>query len=143
MADSVQNIAGIENLTAKQVKAIELLCDYENNMTYEAVAEEVGVCYKTLYNWRTRNEDFINVKKKMSEFLLKEKIERVNRSLLRGAVEGEPRLIKLFYERLGMYKDRKEISGPDGGPVEVDPISQLKEAINKVSKDIEDEESDE
>lgn len=142
MADSLQDISGIEHLSPKQIKAIMLLCDYDRNMTYRAIAKEVGVCYKTLYNWRTKDKHFMNVKKKASELLLEEKIDRVNRALLNGAMEGNARLIKLYYERLGLYKDRKEISGPDGGPIEVDPKAQLKKALDKVAEGVKKEDED-
>ena len=118
MSKNVQKTSENKELTSQQLKAIELLVDYDNNMTYGDIASEVGVSERTLWEWRNRNDAFIEKKKELSERGLREKIDCINRALVNGAAEGNPRLIKLYYERLGMYVDKKEISGPNGGPIE-------------------------
>ena len=103
-------------------------------MTYGDVASEVGVSERTLWEWRNRNEAFIEKKKELSERGLIEKIDKVNKALVDGAVEGEPRMVKLFYERVGMYVDRKEITGADGGAIEIDAKSELAATIDRIAK---------
>ena len=116
--DTLQDIAGFKELTDKQIEAIKLLVDYEQDLSYKDIADKVGVHYKTLYNWRKNDKTFIEVKKEAAEAGLIEKVDKVNRALLKGALEGNARLIKLYYKRIGMYVDKKEISGPNGGPIE-------------------------
>ena len=116
--DTLQDIAGIEELTSEQLEAIKLLVDYDIDLTYKEVADKVGVHEKTLYNWRKNDDNFVEVKKKAAEAGLIEKIDKVNKALLKGALEGNARLLKLYYERVGMYVERQEISGPDGGAIE-------------------------
>lgn len=118
MGKNVPNSSENSNLTSQQLQAIELLVDYDNNMTYGEIASEVGVSERTLWEWRNRNDEFIAKKKELSERGLKEKIDKVNKALIDGAEDGDPRLIKLYYERIGLYKDRKEITGKDGQPIE-------------------------
>ena len=133
MSKNVQKTSEKKELTSQQLKAIELLVDYDNNMTYGDIASEVGVSERTLWEWRNRNDTFIQKKKELSERGLREKIDCINRALVNGAAEGDSRLIKLYYERVGMYVDKKEISGPDGGAIEIDAKAELARAINKVA----------
>ena len=131
--DTLQDIAGFKELTNSQIEAIKLLVDYEKDLSYVEIADKIGVHEKTLYNWRKNDEIFIEVKKQAAEAGLVEKIDKVNKALLKGALKGDSRLIKLYYERVGMYVDRKEISGPNGGAIEIDAKEELARAINKVA----------
>lgn len=135
MANNLQNITGIEKLRPEQLHAIELLVDYEKSLNYEEVANEVGVTVKTLWNWRHKDENFIEVKRQMALKGLSEKIDRVNQTLVKGAIEGEPRLVKLFYEIVGEYIERTEITGKDGGPIEYkDAREKFKKIINRAAE---------
>ncbi len=129
--NGLPNIAGIEELTDKQIYAIKLLVDYEQDLTYKEIADKVGVHEKTLYNWRKNDETFVEVKKQAAEAGLKEKIDKVNRILLEGAIDGDPRLIKLYYERIGEYRDRKEITGKDGEPIKTEQTYDLSELTDE------------
>jgi len=128
-----QNISGFDDLTSKQQQAIILLCDYEKDMSYKEVAAEVGITYRQLYNWRKEDDTFREVKEKAAELGLIDKLDKVNQKLVEGALDGDARLIKLYYERIGKYVERQEISGPDGDPIEVDAKAELARAINQVA----------
>ena len=121
MADNLQNITGIDKLRPEQLHAIKLLVDYENSLNYEEVANEVGVTVKTLWNWRHKDDNFIEVKRKMALRGLAEKIDRVNQTLVKSAIDGDPHSLKLFYKIIGEYVDKKEIQGK----VDVNPIDVI------------------
>ena len=110
MSKNVQKTSGNKELTSQQLKAIELLVDYDNDMTYGDIASEVGVSERTLWQWRNRNDDFIEKKKQLSERGLIEKVDKVNQALVDGAIEGNSQLIKLFYERVGLYSDSLDLN---------------------------------
>ena len=102
-------------------------------MSYKEVAAEVGITYRQLYNWRKEDDTFREVKEKAAELGLIDKLDKVNQKLVEGALDGDARLIKLYYERIGKYVERQEISGPDGDPIEVDAKAELARAINQVA----------
>ncbi len=51
----------------KKVKALELIIK-GNSIT--SIAEDLGVCRKTIYNWLNSDEDFKKAKKKSEEVIL-------------------------------------------------------------------------
>lgn len=124
----------LNNLKPKQRQAIRLLVDYDNAMTYEEIASEVGVSARTLWAWRNKDEDFIAAKTKLAEEGLIKYIDKVNKALVKNAMEGNSRHIEIFYKRLGKLKDKLELTGEDGGPIEIDAKAELERAISRIAE---------
>jgi hypothetical protein len=114
---------------------------YSGGATDVEVADELGVSRSTLYNWQQQHPEFLDVAK-----LGKEAADgRVERSLYNRAVGYDFDSVKIFqYEGAPVvvpfrehvapdpgaafnwlknrkpadWKDRREVTGPEGGPIE-------------------------
>ena len=103
-------------LTEQQKKAAFMLVenDLKSNkdplkLTYEQIAEEVGVSYKTIWSWRTQNRNFIAYKNEIADDFLSDKRSRVYGQLLK-LIEGEQPSVKaidLFMRRFGLLTEKQ------------------------------------
>ena len=110
-------------LTEQQKKAAYMLVenDLKSNkdpgkLTYEQIAEEVGVVYKTLWSWRTQNRNFIAYKNEIADDFLSDKRSRVYGQLLK-LIEGEQPSVKaidLFMRRFGLLTEKQITVTEDG-----------------------------
>ncbi|PFP30248.1 hypothetical protein COJ96_05920 [Bacillus sp. AFS073361] len=111
-------------LTEQQKKAAYMLVenDLKSNkdplkLTYEQIAEEVGVSYKTIWSWRTQNRNFIAYKNEISDDFLSDKRSRVYGQLLK-LIEGEQPSVKaidLFMRRFGLLTEKQVITTEENG----------------------------
>ena len=103
-------------LTEQQKKAAFMLVENDlksnkdaSKLTYEQIAEEVGVVYKTLWSWRTQNRNFIAYKNEIADDFLSDKRSRVYGQLLK-LIEGEQPSVKaidLFMRRFGLLTEKQ------------------------------------
>ncbi len=108
-------------LNTAQKKAVYLLIENEllpkkEQRTKEDIAEEVGVTYKTLWSWSTRNKDFIDYKNLVADEYLEENRNRVNAQLMK-LIDGEQPSVKaidLYFRRFGLLTERKQIEIDSG-----------------------------
>jgi len=91
-------------LSAKQLKAIELLMDIENPRTKKQVAAEVGVSERTLYNW-FHDLRFLEALNRYADELIKRSKFLINRQLLKLASEGDIQAIRLYYDLIGDLRE--------------------------------------
>jgi hypothetical protein len=111
-------------LTEQQKKAAFMLVENdlkpnkdETKLTYEQIADEIGVTYKTIWSWRTQNRNFIAYKNEISDDFLSDKRSRVYGQLLK-LIEGEQPSVKaidLFMRRFGLLTEKQVISTEDNG----------------------------
>ena len=111
-------------LTEQQKKAAFMLVenDLKSNkdplkLTYEQIAEEVGVSYKTIWSWRTQNRNFIAYKNEIADDFLSDKRSRVYGQLLK-LIEGEQPSVKaidLFMRRFGLLTEKQITVNEDAG----------------------------
>jgi hypothetical protein len=109
-------------LTEQQKKAAYMLVENdlkpnkdETKLTYEQIADEIGVTYKTIWSWRTQNRNFIAYKNEISDDFLSDKRSRVYGQLLK-LIEGEQPSVKaidLFMRRFGLLTEKQVISTED------------------------------
>jgi DNA-binding XRE family transcriptional regulator len=109
-------------LTEQQKKAAYMLVenDLKSNkdplkLTYEQIADEIGVSYKTIWSWRTQNRNFIAYKNEISDDFLSDKRSRVYGQLLK-LIEGEQPSVKaidLFMRRFGLLTEKQIITTED------------------------------
>lgn len=109
-------------LTEQQRKAAFMLVENdlksnkdETKLTYEQLAEEVGVSYKTIWSWRTQNRNFISYKNEIADDFLSDKRSRVYGQLLK-LIEGEQPSVKaidLFMRRFGLLTEKSVVENVD------------------------------
>lgn len=104
-----------EGLTKKQANAIPLLANPKYK-TYGEVAEEAGVSERSIYKW-LNNDRFVEVLNEQVARWTDAENARVWKSLVREAADGNVQAQKLYFEMKNKYKDKKEISGPGGEPI--------------------------
>lgn len=111
-------------LTEQQRKAAYMLVENdlkankdETKLTYEQIAQEVGVTYKTIWSWKTQNRNFIAYKNEISDDFLSDKRSRVYGQLLK-LIEGEQPSVKaidLFMRRFGLLTEKTVVENVEGG----------------------------
>lgn len=110
-------------LTEQQKKAAYMLVENDlkankdpSKLTYEQIAEEVGVVYKTLWSWRTQNRNFIAYKNEIADDFLSDKRSKVYGQLMK-LIEGEQPSVKaidLFLRRFGLLTEKQITVTEDG-----------------------------
>lgn len=116
-------------LTEQQRKAAYMLVENdlkpnkdETKLTYEQIAEEIGVSYKTVWTWKTKNRNFIAYKNEISDDFLSDKRSKVYGQLLK-LIEGEQPSVKaidLFMRRFGLLTDKQQIENVDANQQRTD-----------------------
>jgi hypothetical protein len=109
-------------LTEQQKKAALMLVENdlksnkdETKLTYEQIADEIGVTYKTVWSWRTRNRDFIAYKNEISDDFLSDKRSKVYGQLMK-LIEGEQpsvKAISLYLQRYGLLTQKTQVETVD------------------------------
>jgi hypothetical protein len=132
-------------LTEQQKKAAYMLVenDLKSNkdplkLTYEQIADEIGVSYKTIWSWRTQNRNFIAYKNEISDDFLSDKRSRVYGQLLK-LIEGEQPSVKaidLFMRRFGLLTEKQIIATEDAsGSRSNDDLAKELEELDDLLKD--------
>jgi len=131
-----------DELTKKQINAISLFVN-PNIDTITEIADRAGVSRQTIYAWLD-DSTFNEVLNKKIDKMVNSQTASVWKSLIKEAVQGDVRAIKLFFEMQGKYKDRKEITGKDGQPIQTEQsfdLSNLSDEelrlLEKINKKIE------
>ena len=108
-------------LNANQLKAAYLLVENElletgEKRTLEEIAEEVGVVYKTLWQWKTRNKVFIEYKNSIADDFLADKRDRVYGQLMKLINASNPsvKAISLFLQHQGLLTQKTQIETVGG-----------------------------
>jgi hypothetical protein len=110
-------------LTEQQKRAAYMLVENDlkpnkdaGKLTYEQIAEDIGVTYKTLWSWKTRNRNFIAYKNEISDDFLSDKRSRVYGQLLKLIEAEQPsvKAIDLFMRRFGLLTEKTVVENIDG-----------------------------
>lgn len=101
-------------LTLQQRKAAYLLVENElqeggKTLTQDEIAEEIGVSRKALWDWRTKNRDFIAYKNEIADDFLSDKRDRVYGQLMKLINGSQPsvKAIDLFMKRFGLLTEKQ------------------------------------
>lgn len=145
MATSSARMKQLEaKLTAQQRKAAYILVENELRETgvkrkQEDIAAEVGVVYKTIWKWRTRNRDFIEYKNAIADDFLEDKRDMVYAQLLKLITGPQPsvKAIDLFMRRHGLLTDRQVVQtdGAEGSRTNDDLAKELEELDELLKED--------
>ena len=133
MADNSQKMT-YDDLTQKQINALALFVNPTIDSITE-IAEKAGVSRQTIYSWMDNTEFKEALNKKIDQYT-DSQTSSVWKSLIAQAKQGNVQAIKLFFEMRGKYRDRKEISGPGGEPIEIRQSAREKVAsrINSIAE---------
>lgn len=100
-------------LTLQQRKAAYMLVENElengNKLTQDEIAAEIGVTRKALWEWRTKNRNFIAYKNEIADDFLADKRDRVYGQLLKLINSSQPsvKAIDLFMKRFGLLTEKQ------------------------------------
>jgi hypothetical protein len=101
-------------LDARKQKAAYLLVENElretgEKRTQEDIAAEVGVSYKSLWEWRTKDSIFIDYKNAIADDFLSEKRAFVYGQLLKTISGPQPSVkgIDVFMRRFGLLTEKQ------------------------------------
>ena len=123
MAKSTRQKSLEAKLTAQQRKAAYLLVENElkdnkdeTKLEYQQIAEEVGVTYKTIWEWRTKNRNFIDYKNLIADDFLADKRALVYGQLMKLIDGTQPsvKAIDLYLRRHGLLTDKTVIEQDTG-----------------------------
>lgn len=102
--------------------------------TMEQIAEELGVARMTIYNWNTKDDNFIEYKKYLSAQTLDTHMPMVYARLLETIDKRySVRAMELFMKRAGDLTDNSEItikSGDEGDKSADERLEELKKRLN-------------
>ena len=130
-------------LTAQQRKAAYLVVENEllptkERRTKEEIATEVGVTYKTIWSWSTRNRDFIEYKNAIADDFLETEREAVYSNLMQLIKYPQPsvKAIDLYLRRFGLLTEKQVVTteNGEGARTDADLERELGE-LNELLKD--------
>jgi hypothetical protein len=107
-------------LDARQIKAA-LLCvqrefsEEKDRMTFDEIADEVGVTRNSLYEWRTQKRAFIDYVNYLSDDFLAGYRAMVYRQLMKAIDGPQPSIkaIDLYFRRHGLITERQIVETKD------------------------------
>jgi hypothetical protein len=109
-------------LDARKRKAAYLLVENElrdtgEKRTQEDIAEEIGVTYKCLWEWKTKDQVFIEYKNALADDFLSEKRAYVYGQLMKliGGSQPSVKALDLYLRRFGLLTEKQVISTEDNG----------------------------
>jgi len=135
-----------EKLTVQQQKAAYLLIENETRPTAEQrkqdeIAEEVGVSRQTLYNWRTKNQAFIEYKKEIAKDFLGDAVGVWANAIIKSMKGKQPsqKALDLYAKLMGFIQEQKRIEITDGNDARSEEeierqLAELDELLNEGDK---------
>lgn len=110
-----------EKLTVQQQKAAYLLIENEvrptaEQRTQDEIAEELGVSRQTIYNWRTKNQAFIEYKKEVAKDFLGDAVGTWANAIIKSMQGKQPsqKALDLYAKLMGFIQDQKRIEIAEG-----------------------------
>lgn len=99
----------------KQREAALALVEYEftpkgARKTKQEIADELGITRKTLHNWDTQDDNFINYKNYLASDFMDSHMAFVYSKLIQSIDKGSVRGIELYMKRIGDLTDKTEVT---------------------------------
>lgn len=125
-----------KKLNELQYAAVALLAlPQRGGMTYDEIAEKVGVSRQTLYEWR--NQDAFN--DELKKQVLRNAVEHLPdmyAAVPRHVIEeGNAALFRTYIQSLGMLTEKVEVESKDGNAANIDEMKAEIERMRKSRKD--------
>ena len=106
--------------------------------TQEDIAEEVGVSYKTLWEWKTKDSVFIEYKNALADDFLAEKRAYVYGQLMKliGGSQPSVKALDLYLRRFGLLTEKQVVVNEDAsGNRSNDDLAKELEELDDLLKD--------
>lgn len=124
----------MKDLTPKEIEAATAV--FENDLlakgkrkSYEALADDLGIGVRTLYEWRQK-EPFIEYMHALSVKFEASARTKVMNAIIKGAEEGNAAMAKLYVQVMGMLTDMSVTYIEDGtSAVDKDEVARKLEAL--------------
>ena len=116
---------------AVKEKAAEMVANPEIT-TNKEIWQSLDISKSTFYRWKDEQEFIDMVNEKVDKYT-DQALPDVWESLIEQATNGSVQAQKLYFEMKDKYRDRKEISGPDGGAIEINAKEELAREIDRVA----------
>ena len=116
---------------AVKEKVAEMVANPEIT-TNKEIWQSLDISKSTFYRWKDEQEFIDMVNSKVDKYT-DQALPDVWESLIEQATNGSVQAQKLYFEMKDKYRDRKEISGPDGGAIEINAKEELAREINRVA----------
>jgi len=95
-------------LSDKQKQAVELRV-YQPERTLRSIAEEVGVHFNTITNWK-KNKEFIDYKQQLALSVHGEYLDILRKKALDGNTRSHVKYLELLLKTYGLLVDKQEVS---------------------------------
>lgn len=97
-------------LTANQLEILTQIFERQRaGETVTAIAKDMGIDRRTVYNWRQRSE-WIEMEKELRSRLVEDASAAVMETLAKNAMAGKsPKWVELFLKATGQLKDVSEV----------------------------------
>lgn len=130
-------------LTTQQQKAAFLLVENDlrdggDKKTLEQIAEEVGVTYKTVWEWRKKNRNFIEYKNEIADDFLAEYRSGVYGQLMKLINGSQPsvKAIDLYLKRFGLLTEKQvNVTEDNSGARSNDDLAKELEDLDELLDD--------
>lgn len=133
-----------EKLTIQQQKAAYALIENETRPTAEQrsqdeIAGEIGVSRQTLYNWRFKNQAFIEYKKEVAKDFLGDAVGTWANAIIKSMSGQQPsqKALDLYAKLMGFIQDQKRIEITDGNDARSD--EEIKRQLAELDALLDDE----
>ncbi|MFD1135594.1 phBC6A51 family helix-turn-helix protein [Paenibacillus urinalis] len=106
-------------------------------VSFDEIADEVGVSRQSLYKWRTQNRAFIDYVNYLADEFLESERAYVYRQLMKTISGSQPSIkgIDLYFKRHGLITQNVSVETKDGGSARTNEdiaqeIAELDELLN-------------
>lgn len=97
----------VGSISPEQSYAIGILTNPSDRRPMEAKLKSAGITYQKYRSW-LKQPEFSNAIRQIGEDMLGEHLPDIQTSLVKGAVEGNPQLIKLYLELTGQFDPNRQ-----------------------------------
>jgi len=126
-----------KRLNEKQIAAIALLTELgPEQLTYEEIAERIGVTPNTLRRWRTENDVFINEVIAQTRRNAVGDLPRVMRAIPNIIVDDKnAAMFRTWLQAIGALTEKVEIDTKSSGDVDMDAMKAQVERFRTMGKE--------
>ena len=112
-----------KRLSEKQIYAIELLTQFPRTLTYEEMAEQIGVSPSTFREWRNNNDAFADELTRRVKRQALGDLPRVMASVPDIIIEDKnAAMLRTWLQAVGALTDKVEIESTQKGAVDIEAI---------------------
>ena len=122
--------------TLKEQDLIEVLLDPESRLlTVSARCQKAGIDRSTYYD-AFKKPGFVRLYRDMCVSLISQNLGPIIRAFEKEAMKGSYNHGKVLLEMAGLYTEKREVSGPGGGPIELAAVQTASQRLRNAVADI-------